>query len=219
MEFGSEKLLWKTGERLEEDDIEEIKKSEVVKTIKQVAEQEYIKGDDYRTCLLDILDTAGQEEYSAMRDMYVREGDCSMIVFSITSRSSFEEASTIIKWLVRLKDDENTPFVLIGNKSDLEDMREVSTAEAERLAELNGVHYLETSAKTRVNVEEAFSQLVRVTPRRGKTYKVVILGGGGVGKSAIVIQFCSHHFVDEYDPTIEDRSLSPSLSLNELQNE
>ena len=63
---------------------------------------------------------------------------------------------------------------------------------------------METSAKTRQNVEEAFHQLIRLTPRTGKEYKVCVLGDGGVGKTALTLQFCSNHFVEEYDPTIED---------------
>merc|ERR1711991_711156 len=63
---------------------------------------------------------------------------------------------------------------------------------------------METSAKTRHNVEEAFFNLIRATPRRGKEYKVCILGDGGVGKSALTIQFVQNHFIEEYDPTIED---------------
>lgn len=61
-----------------------------------------------------------------------------------------------------------------------------------------------TPAKARINIEEALHELVRVTPRTGPEYRVVILGSGGVGKSAITVQFVQNHFVEEYDPTIED---------------
>jgi len=62
--------------------------------------------DDGETCLLDILDTAGQEEYSAMRDLYVHQGDCFMLVYSITSRSSFDEAQAMYNWITRIRDQE-----------------------------------------------------------------------------------------------------------------
>ncbi|KAN0035722.1 hypothetical protein ACTA71_005010 [Dictyostelium dimigraforme] len=154
--------------------------------------------------LLDILDTAGQEEYSAMRDQYVRTGDCFMIVFSVDSRSSFEEVLQLKQHIERVKDrDGDVPIIIVGNKVDLESRRQVSRVEADQLARSCRVPYIETSAKTRFNIEEAFFTLVRNTPRN-TVYKVVVMGSGGVGKSAIIIQFIQNHFVDEYDPTIED---------------
>ena len=80
----------------------------------------------------------------------------------------------------------------------------MSKADGIRLAKRMGCPFYETSAKTRVNVEEAIHELVRRTPRYSKEYKLVIMGSGGVGKSAICLQFVQCHFVNEYDPTIED---------------
>ncbi len=95
--------------------------------------------------------------------------------------------------------------VICGNKCDLEGQREVSTDEGEAFAQRLGWPFFETSAKLNLNVSEAMHELIRRTPRsRGKEYKVVIQGAGGVGKSAICIQFTCGHFVDCYDPTIED---------------
>eukprot|EP01113_Clastostelium_recurvatum_P035404 TRINITY_DN4934_c0_g1_i4.p1 TRINITY_DN4934_c0_g1~~TRINITY_DN4934_c0_g1_i4.p1 ORF type:complete len:930 (-),score=159.59 TRINITY_DN4934_c0_g1_i4:32-2821(-) len=159
---------------------------------------------DDNTCLLDILDTAGQEEYSAMRDQYMRTGDCFLIVYSITSRSSFEEATWMREHIMRVKDTDRISAVLVGNKNDLEAERQVTRQEGAALAKSWDVPFFETSAKTRVNIENAIFELIRCTPRRGYEYKVVFMGGGGVGKSAICIQFIQNHFVDEYDPTIED---------------
>ncbi|EGC36963.1 hypothetical protein DICPUDRAFT_168760 [Dictyostelium purpureum] len=153
--------------------------------------------------LLDILDTAGQEEYSCMRDQYVRTGDAFMLVFSVTSRSSFEEISILREHALRVKDRDDVPFIIVGNKVDLDRERQVSKIEAESLARSLGIPYIETSAKTRVNIEESFFRLVRHTPRN-TVYKIVVMGSGGVGKSSIIIQFIQNHFVEEYDPTIED---------------
>jgi GTPase KRas protein len=89
---------------------------------------------DGETCLLDILDTAGQEEYSAMRDQYMRTGEGFVIVYSVTSRSSFDEASTIYDQVRRVKDADRLPVVLCANKCDLERDRQVSRAEGEELA-------------------------------------------------------------------------------------
>ena len=81
----------------------------------------------------------------------------------------------------------------------------MTTQEGEAFAQGLGWPFFETSAKLNINIAQAMHELVRRTPRlRGKEYKVVIQGAGGVGKSAICIQFTCGHFVDCYDPTIED---------------
>ena len=82
--------------------------------------------------------------------------------------------------------------------------RAVTYAQGKSLADKLGIPFIETSAKTGHNVTEAFHELIRVTPREGQDYKVVILGSGGVGKSALCIRYIQGHFVDQYDPTIED---------------
>jgi hypothetical protein len=127
-----------------------------------------------------------------------------MVIFDITSRSSFSEASYMREHVCRVKDSSSPPMILVGNKSDRASERQVSTNEACDLARSWGVGYLETSARDRVNIDEAFHDLVRATPRHSMEYKVVLMGAGGVGKSAICIQFIQNHFIDEYDPTIED---------------
>eukprot|EP00005_Dracoamoeba_jomungandri_P001496 CAMPEP_0174256754 /NCGR_PEP_ID=MMETSP0439-20130205/5957_1 /TAXON_ID=0 /ORGANISM="Stereomyxa ramosa, Strain Chinc5" /LENGTH=145 /DNA_ID=CAMNT_0015339509 /DNA_START=268 /DNA_END=705 /DNA_ORIENTATION=+ len=116
---------------------------------------------DEETCLLDILDTAGQEEYSAMRDQYMRTGQGFLMVYSITTRSTFDEISSFREQICRVKDEENVPLVLCGNKMDLEDQRVVATAEGAELANSFSCPFVETSAKKRVNVEEAFFKIVR----------------------------------------------------------
>ncbi len=116
---------------------------------------------DEETCLLDILDTAGQEEYSAMRDQYMRTGQGFMLVYAITSRSSFDEISSFRDQILRVKDKDKVPVVLVGNKCDLESERQVTTNEGNDLARNFGCPFLETSAKTRINVEDSFFNLVR----------------------------------------------------------
>ncbi|KYQ93088.1 Ras GTPase [Tieghemostelium lacteum] len=116
---------------------------------------------DEETCLLDILDTAGQEEYSAMRDQYMRTGQGFLCVYSITSRSSFDEIESFREQILRVKDKDRVPMIVVGNKCDLESERQVTTGEGQDLAKSFGCPFLETSAKIRVNVEEAFYSLVR----------------------------------------------------------
>ncbi|KAJ3143765.1 Ras GTPase, partial [Irineochytrium annulatum] len=89
---------------------------------------------DSETAVLDVLDTAGQEEYSAMREQYMRSGDGFLLCFSITSRSSFQEIHTFHQQILRVKDRDWFPVVLVGNKADLDDMRAVSIAEAREAA-------------------------------------------------------------------------------------
>jgi GTPase KRas len=118
---------------------------------------------DESICLLDMLDTAGQGENSAMRDRYMRTGQTFLIVYSITSRASFEEVETFREQIIRAKGDEpcNIPIVLVGNKSDLEAERVISTTEGIALAQYYNCPFFETSAKSGINIEESFFQLVR----------------------------------------------------------
>ena len=201
--------------------------------------------DDGQTCMLDMLDTAGQEEYSCMRDQvprtrtsacvscmcvsclcvcgvacvscrvvcdwlnsrrgcaqrsqYMRVGQCFIVMYSITSRNSFDEARNIRDLILRIKDVDDVPIVLIGNKVDLdEDQREVGRNEGLEYARSCGMPFFESSAKTRVNVDEAVHELLRITPRTGVEYKLVVCGSGGVGKSAFTVQFINNCFVDCY---------------------
>lgn len=75
---------------------------------------------DGETCLLDILDTAGQEEYSAMRDQYMRTGEGFLLVFAVNSAKSFEDIGSYREQIKRVKDAEEVPMVLVGNKCDLQ---------------------------------------------------------------------------------------------------
>lgn len=81
---------------------------------------------DDEVALLDVLDTAGQEEYSAMREQYMRTGEGFLLVYSITSRQSFEEIQQFQQQILRVKDKDYFPIIIVGNKCDLEGEREVS---------------------------------------------------------------------------------------------
>lgn len=96
---------------------------------------------DDEVALLDVLDTAGQEEYSAMREQYMRTGEGFLLVYSITSRQSFEEITTFQQQILRVKDKDYFPMVVVGNKCDLESEREVSRQGAySRLARPSGTN-------------------------------------------------------------------------------
>ncbi|TFJ98597.1 AMP deaminase 1 [Platysternon megacephalum] len=115
---------------------------------------------DGETCLLDILDTAGQEEYSAMRDQYMRTGEGFLCVFAINNSKSFADINLYREQIKRVKDSDDVPMVLVGNKCDLP-TRTVDTKQAQELAKSYGIPFIETSAKTRQGVEDAFYTLVR----------------------------------------------------------
>ncbi|MBZ6431109.1 MAG: GTP-binding protein [Acinetobacter pittii] len=81
---------------------------------------------DDEVALLDVLDTAGQEEYSAMREQYMRTGEGFLLIYSITSRQSFEEIMTFQQQILRVKDKDYFPIIVVANKCDLEKERVVS---------------------------------------------------------------------------------------------
>jgi GTPase KRas len=80
---------------------------------------------DDEVALLDVLDTAGQEEYSAMREQYMRTGEGFLLVYSITDRQSFDEILIFQQQILRVKDKDYFPMVIVGNKCDLINEREV----------------------------------------------------------------------------------------------
>ncbi|RKP01841.1 hypothetical protein CXG81DRAFT_25474 [Caulochytrium protostelioides] len=133
-------------------------------------------------CFIDILDTAGQEEYAAIRDNYYRSGEGFLCVFSLTEHESFVHTQEFRDQICRVLDDESVPFVLIGNKLDLATQhRKVPRAEGEAKARSWGCPYIETSAKTREHVEEAYLLLLRRIQQR-KEGSGVKASGKAVGK-------------------------------------
>lgn len=114
-------------------------------------------------CLLDILDTAGQVEFTAMREQYMRGGEGFMICYSIADRHSFKEVEQYINLITKVRPAEDVPVVIVGNKVDLEvaGLREVSTTEGKELASKLSASFLEASAAERWQVDDIFCQLVR----------------------------------------------------------
>lgn len=117
-----------------------------------------IDGQQY---LLEILDTAGTEQFTAMRDIYMKSGHGFLLVFSITSVATFNDLKELREQILRVKDTEKVPLVLAGNKCDLEEDRAVSKDEGTRLAEAWGCTFFETSARNKINVDEVFYNVVR----------------------------------------------------------
>ncbi|KAF8863413.1 ras-domain-containing protein [Acephala macrosclerotiorum] len=116
---------------------------------------------DDRVALLDVLDTAGQEEYSAMRAQYMKTGEGFVLMYSITSRTSLDDACALYTELLRVKNKDYSPIILVGNHCERENERQISKQEGETLARSWGCPFVEASAKERINVEKAFYDLVR----------------------------------------------------------
>ncbi|KAI8870584.1 ras-domain-containing protein [Ramicandelaber brevisporus] len=117
---------------------------------------------DGEPCILEVLDTAGQEEYSALRDQWFREGEGFLLVYSITARSTFERLTRFRDQIMRVKDADYVPLILVGNKCDKLHEREVSQAEGYAMARRLSCEFVETSAKECINVEHAFFSVVRM---------------------------------------------------------
>ncbi|XP_013407914.1 ras-related protein M-Ras-like [Lingula anatina] len=118
---------------------------------------------DGEWCILDVLDTAGQEEFSAMREQYMRKGDGFLLVYSVTDRQSYENIRNFHTQILRVKDRDSYPMLLVANKVDLVHLRKVPEEQGRDLAIQLGVQYIETSAKDPpLNVDAAFHEVVRV---------------------------------------------------------
>jgi len=156
-----------------------------------VEDYEPTKADSYRKkvkigneeVLIDILDTAGQEDYAAIRDNYFRSGEGFLCVFSITEHESFAATQDFREQILRVKGDESIPFLLVGNKQDLSHKRKVPLEDCLRLADQWKVPYIETSAKTRTNVDKCFYDLMDEIYRRKKTEGRDSVKGGPEGKT------------------------------------
>lgn len=158
-----------------------------------VEDYEPTKADSYRKKVMldgeevqiDILDTAGQEDYAAIRDNYFRSGEGFLCVFSITEHESFSATMDFREQILRVKGDDNIPFLLVGNKADLDDKRQVSLEEAQNRAKQWNVPYVETSAKTRANVDKVFFDLMREIRNRKQTESKASNGPRKPGKGKI----------------------------------
>ncbi|KAJ9063528.1 RAS2 protein [Entomophthora muscae] len=126
---------------------------------------------DDEACIFEVLDTAGQEEYTALRDQWIRDGEGFVLVYSVTTRTTFERVEKFRDQVTRVKDTDSVPIVIVGNKCDAEDLREVPKDEGKSNAERLGCQFIEASAKTSYNIEEPFYTVARMirAERRGES--------------------------------------------------
>uniref|UniRef100_A0A8C2YVE7 Small monomeric GTPase n=1 Tax=Cyclopterus lumpus TaxID=8103 RepID=A0A8C2YVE7_CYCLU len=127
---------------------------------------------DGQQCMLEILDTAGTEQFTAMRDLYMKNGQGFALVYSITAQSTFNDLQDLREQILRVKDTEDVPMILVGNKCDLEDERVVGKEQGQNLArQWNHCAFLESSAKSKINVLDIFYDLVRQINRKNASGK------------------------------------------------
>ena len=111
-------------------------------------------------CMLEILDTAGTEQFTAMRDLYMKNGQGFVLVYSITAQSTFNDLQDLREQILRVKDTDDVPMVLVGNKCDLEDERVVGKDQGLNLArQFSNCAFMETSAKAKIGVNDVSSNI------------------------------------------------------------
>mmetsp|Transcript_29645 Transcript_29645/g.40945 ORF Transcript_29645/g.40945 Transcript_29645/m.40945 type:complete len:194 (+) Transcript_29645:74-655(+) len=134
-----------------------------------------IKGERY---LLEIVDTAGAEEYQVMQAEWIRQSEGFIIVYSIVSRDSFHDIDNFRDNIINYKNEEDSedtfvPLVLAANKCDLESQRDVPTADGTQKASQWNCKLVECSAKSNTNVQEVFAECVAAI------LNAPVKGGGG----------------------------------------
>ena len=110
---------------------------------------------------VNVLDTAGQEDYEGIRNHYIKSGEGFLIIFSITDTFSFQKSQDFRDHILRVKNDGDVPIILVGNKCDLHSKRQVSVIQGQMYANRWKVQYYETSAKTRTNVDFVFIEIMK----------------------------------------------------------
>eukprot|EP00727_Mastigamoeba_balamuthi_P010098 m51a1_g5710 putative ras-related protein rap-1b (187) ;mRNA; r:1082416-1083460 len=113
-------------------------------------------------CMLEILDTAGTEQFTAMRDLYMKNGQGFVLVYSIIALGTFNDLAEMREQILRVKDTDRVPMVLVGNKCDLNEQRVVTTDQGQEMARRFGdCVFVEASAKMKINVDRIFLELIR----------------------------------------------------------
>ncbi|CAI2380236.1 unnamed protein product [Moneuplotes crassus] len=115
---------------------------------------------DGKTIKLQIWDTAGQERFKTITSSYYKGAHGIIVVYDVTDKESFKNIDTWMNEIEKHASD-NVSRILCGNKSDLEDSRQVSTDEGKELSDTYNIRFIESSAKDNSNVEEAFTLMTK----------------------------------------------------------
>lgn len=131
---------------------------------------------------VNILDTAGQDDYQGLIDMWVDSGEGFILVFALNDKESFVDLDKKKSKIDVIKKKTKAPIILVGNKCDLETEREITRKEAEEKAKLWGAVYFETSAKTDINCNEPFiecsKQIMKLTETKQGNSKDIAKDNG-----------------------------------------
>lgn len=116
-----------------------------------------------RTVRLQLWDTAGQERFRSLIPSYIRDSSVAIIVYDITNRASFMNT---VKWIDDVRSERGTDVImmLVGNKTDLADKRQVSIEEGEAKAKEYDIMFIETSAKAGFNIKALFRKVASALP-------------------------------------------------------
>lgn len=119
-------------------------------------------------CTLQITDTTGSHQFPAMQRLSISKGNAFVLVYSVTSKQSLEELGPILLMLKEVKGENITevPIMLVGNKKDEDQRREVSSELGQKLAAKWGTGFIETSAKDNENITELFQRLLAMEKKR-----------------------------------------------------
>ncbi|GIX68351.1 GTP-binding protein Di-Ras2 [Caerostris darwini] len=154
------------------------KSSLVLRFVKGTFRESYIPTieDTYRQviscnkniCTLQITDTTGSHQFPAMQRLNISKGHAFILVYSVTSSQSLEELRPIFEVIREVKggDMEGIPIMLVGNKCDETESREIQTSAGQEQAKKWSCGFMETSAKTNLNVKELFQELLNMEKRR-----------------------------------------------------
>ena len=134
---------------------------------------------------IKIFDTAGQERFKSMSANVIKNVEGLILTYSIESKESFNNLDNWLHQLNNVSDISKTPIILVGNKSDLKDLREVDYEEGEDYAKEHDFHFFETSAKTGENVKEAFDYIFELLYKK---LEEEITGKKGYVKQVLVIK-------------------------------
>jgi GTPase KRas protein len=120
------------------------------------------------------ISKSGFEEYSSMREQFMRTCEGMIIMYSITNRETFEQVSMFRDQLLHVKDKDHFPMLIVGNQSDQHYDRAVLTQEGMAIATQTGCGFLEASARGNYNVERAFHDIVREIRRYNSEHSLIL---------------------------------------------
>ncbi|XP_013793580.1 GTP-binding protein Di-Ras2-like, partial [Limulus polyphemus] len=124
-------------------------------------------------CTLQITDTTGSHQFPAMQRLNISKGHAFVLVYSVTSKQSLEELKPIFDVIKEVKENtEGIPMILVGNKCDETENREVDILYGSDQARRWSCGFMETSAKTNMNVQELFQELLSMEKSRPMNFQL-----------------------------------------------